>query len=299
MLWAQPGRRDLGPGTLDFVDLHLHTTHSDGRWGPRRVVEEAAARELVAISITDHDVLSALPEARAAAEERGIEFLDGVELSADWDGKLCHILGYGIDPENTALKAALASGKERMAGHVASVLEAVRASGGELTEQDLARYNTRYPTGASLVLGMLEHGVLRRGLDARRLLSLASREPRAYTAAEAIDLIHQADGLAVLAHPARLRRGRPLLGPEVFQPLVDAGLDGLEAWQIVQTADARTHYAAVAEQLGLITTGGSDCHGPRSTGVRVGSQQVPYAVLSALRERLACWRNASAPLMSS
>jgi hypothetical protein len=271
---------------LLFVDLHLHTTHSDGRWGPRRVVEEAAARGLAAISITDHDVLSALPEARAAAAEHGIELVDGVELSADWDGKLCHVLGYGIDPENVALKTALAEGKEGMARHVARVLEAVQAAGGDLDERDLARYNTRYPTGVSLVLGMLERGLLRRGADAGRLLKMASREPRAYTAGEAIDLIHRTGGVAVLAHPARLRRGQPLLEAQVFEPLVEAGLDGLEAWQIVQGADVRGHYLAVADQLGLIATGGSDCHGPRSSGVRIGSQQVPYSVVSALRQRL-------------
>src|SRR5215208_2736860 len=88
------------------VDLHLHSTHSDGRWRPRQVVEEAAARHLVAIAVTDHDVLDAIPEAAAAARERDIEFLTGVELTADWDGRTVHILGYGIDPLDGPLRAA-------------------------------------------------------------------------------------------------------------------------------------------------------------------------------------------------
>jgi predicted metal-dependent phosphoesterase TrpH len=273
-----------------FVDLHLHTTHSDGRWPPRQVIEEAAARQLAAVAVTDHDVVTGLPEARAAAAALGLDLLDGVELTADWDGKTCHMLGYGIDPGSAELLAALASGKRRMSRHVRRVLQAIQDSGHELSEQDLARYNTRYATGTSLVLGMLERGILRRTPHAGRLVALASREPRAYTAREAIDLIHRAGGLAVLAHPARLRRGEPLLPHAVFRPLLEAGLDGIEAWQIVQGEAAREHYRAVADQLGLLATGGSDCHGPRSSGVRIGSQQVPYAVLSELRERLAARR---------
>ena len=278
-----------------FVDLHLHTTRSDGRWSPRRVVEEAAQRNLAAIAITDHDVLSGLAEAQQAASEAGLEFLPGVELTADWDGRACHVLGYGIDPEDSPLKAALERGERRMAEHVGELLAAIREAGHELTAEDLERYNTRYATGTSVVLGMLERGILRGSGDAKKLLALASREPRAYTAVEAIDLIHAAGGLAVLAHPARLRRNEPLLPAEAFEPLVRAGLDGLEAWQIVQGDAARKHYLSVADRLGLLPTGGSDCHGPRSTGVRMGSQLVPYVVLEALRERLAGRRAARRP----
>jgi 3',5'-nucleoside bisphosphate phosphatase len=269
-----------------FVDLHLHSSHSDGRWRPRQVVEEASKLGLAAIALTDHDVLTGLREARAAADAHGIELIQGVELTADWDGRVSHILGYGIDPEDVGLNLALARGRSRMSQHVDEVLQEVRASGHDLSEQDLARYNTRYATGTSLVLGMLEHGILRRSSDATRLLTLASREPRAYTAAEAIELVHGAGGLAVLAHPARLRREQPLLAAEDLKPLVQAGLDGLEAWQIVHAETARDHYLVLADKLGLLATGGSDCHGPRRTGTRIGSQRVPYSVLTELGARL-------------
>jgi predicted metal-dependent phosphoesterase TrpH len=269
-----------------YVDLHLHTTHSDGRWAPREVVEQAAAAGLAAIAITDHDMVSGLAEAREAADQLGIEIVDGVELTADWDGRVCHVLGYGIDSENHHLRTALERGQRRMAAHVEELLSAVRAAGYELTKHDLSRYNTRYPTGASVVLGMLERGIIRRSPDARRLLKRAAKEPRAYTAAEAIDLIHHAAGLAVLAHPARLVASGRLRADDLSQ-LVRAGLDGLEAWQVVQADGHRQHYLQLASQLGLLATGGSDCHGPRSTGVRIGSQKVPYSVLIELRERLA------------
>ena len=192
------------------------------------------ARGLAAIAITDHDVLTGLVEARAAAGELGVELIDGIELTADWDGRVCHILGYGIDPANPVLNAALAAGEARMADHVDEMLAAIRASGHELSIDDLARYNTRYATGTSVVLGMIEKGILRGAANARQLLARATREPRAYTAAEAIGLIHDAGGVAALAHPVRLRRGEPLLGADTLAPLVAQGLDGLEVWHVLQ-----------------------------------------------------------------
>jgi 3',5'-nucleoside bisphosphate phosphatase len=266
-----------------YVDLHLHTTWSDGRWEPQRVVAEAAERGLAAVAVTDHDVTGGLAEASAAARERGIEILAGLELTADWDGRTVHILGYGIDPADARLQAALERGRRAMGEHVERVLEAIRAAGETLTADDLGKYRARYAGGASLVLAMVERGVLRRVSNGGALLRLASDEPRAYTAAEAIELIHGAGGLASLAHPAKVRRDQPLLGAEDLAPLVGAGLDGLEVWQIVHRGAERAHYAAVADDLGLLPTGGSDCHGPRrALGPRLGSQRVPYAVLERI-----------------
>ena len=282
-------RRVTGPTDHDrFVDLHLHTTWSDGRWEPRRVVEEAAARQLAAIAVADHDVVDGLAEARQAAREHGIAFLDGVELTAEWNGKTVHVLGYGIDPADQALTAALDRGRALMAAHVEEVLAALRQAGTPLTAEDLARYRVRYASGAALVLAMVEHGILRKASNGGALLRLASREPRAYTAVEAIRLIHAAGGLAALAHPAKIVRDRPHLGPDELRPLAEAGLDAVEVWQIVHGSAEREHYQTVAETLGLLVVGGSDCHGPRrSHGPRIGSQQVPRLVYEQIVAALA------------
>lgn len=273
------------------VDLHLHTTWSDGRWEPRRVVEEAAARGLAAIAVTDHDVVGALTEVSAAAEARGIAVLPGVELTADWDGRTVHVLGYGIDPPHPGLASALERGRAQMAAHVEEVLAALERAGTPLTEEDLAGYRVRYASGAALVLAMVERGILRKARNGASLLRLASREPRAYSAAEAIALIHAAGGVAALAHPAKIMRGRPHLTPDDLRPLVAAGLDGIEVWQIVHRAEERAHYQAVAAALGLLVVGGSDCHGPRrGLGPRIGTQGVPYAVYESLAEAIAARR---------
>jgi predicted metal-dependent phosphoesterase TrpH len=267
-----------------FVDLHLHTTHSDGRLRPAQSVAEASALGLIAIAITDHDVLDGVPEAQAAGERLGIEVVAGIELTADWEGRSAHLLGYFVDPAHPALLDALDRAKAAMGEHVRRVLDRARELGERIDEAALARYRARYVSGASLILGMLEQGVLRRG-HARELLVMASREPRAYTALEAIELIHRAGGLASLAHPVRLKRGQPLLTAEDLRPLVEGGLDGVEVWQIVHSNRARAHYAALALELGLVATGGSDCHGPTRRGLRMGTQQVPEWVLSEMKAR--------------
>ena len=166
-----------------------------------------------------------------------------------------------------------------MAAHVEQVLAALERAGTPLTADDLARYRVRYASGAALVLAMVEQGILRKAKNAGVLLRAASLEPRAYTAVEAIELIHAAGGLAALAHPAKIVRDRPRLPAEEIRPLAEAGLDAIEVWQIVHRREERQHYLRLAQELGLLIVGGSDCHGPRTTlGPRIGSQRVPYEV---------------------
>jgi len=278
------------------IDLHLHTTYSDGRLSPAEMVAAAAQRGLHAIAITDHDVLSGLDEALAAAPT-DLEVIPGIEMTAQWDGpRAVHILGYFVDPRDKALNAALQRAQTKMERHVDAVLAEVRKAGQTLDRTDLDRYRHRYAGGAALVLGMLERGVLR-GAPAgtgMRLLRLAAAEPRAYTAAEAISLIHGAGGVASLAHPAKVRRGKPLLDADDVQTMVNAGLDALEAWQWIPGGWGSQHYLALAAELGLLVSGGSDDHGKRTHDgrMRLGAQPIPDELLELLRERAQALRQA-------
>jgi len=286
MLWHNLAvTSPLTPGRT--VDLHLHTIRSDGRWTPRQVVEQAAARGLAAIAVTDHDVVGGLEEASHAAQAVGIELVAGIELTADWDGRTIHVLGHGIDPTEPTLLAALLRAERTMAAHVERVLEALADAGAPLDAAKLEKYRVKYAGGASLVLAMVEQGVLRRAKNASKLLRLAADEPRGYTATEAISLIHTAGGVASLAHPVKIRKGRPLLDAADLAPLLDAGLDGIEVWQIVHGPRERDHYAALADANGLLAVGGSDCHGPSSSKpARMGSQRIPYSAFEQLSERI-------------
>jgi hypothetical protein len=255
-------------------------------------VAAASERGLSAIAITDHDVLSGIEEASSAAP-RGLEIVPGIEMTAAWadSPRAVHILGYFVDVMNRELLGSLQRARDLMAAHVDLVLEAIRRVGGRLERQDLERYRHRYAGGAALVLGMLEGGVLR-GAPAgtgMRLLRMAAAEPRAYSVAEAIGLIHAAGGVASLAHPSKLRRAEPLLPAEALAPFAAVGLDAIEAWQWVPNGWGSRHYASVASELGLLVSGGSDDHGKRTTSgqMRLGAQSVRPEVLEALRERSA------------
>jgi predicted metal-dependent phosphoesterase TrpH len=272
-----------------FVDLHVHTTASDGRLSPAEAVRAASERGLSAVAITDHDVLTGLDEARKAAPP-DLEVVPAIEMTASWDGpRAVHVLGYFLDAGNPALQAALSKAQRAMERHVDTVLAAIRAVGGTLERHDLDRYRHRYAGGAALVLGMLEHGVLRGAAPGTgmRLLRLAAAEPRAYTVGEAVELIHEAGGVASLAHPAKIKRSQPLLSADELGPLIKEGFDALEAWQWIPGGWGSRHYLGVARDLGIFVSGGSDDHGKRAPdgAMRLGAQPVPPEVLEALRER--------------
>jgi predicted metal-dependent phosphoesterase TrpH len=183
-----------------------------------------------------------------------------------------------------------------MERHVSAVLQEIRATGGSLEAQDLERYRHRYAGGAALVLAMLERGVLKNSAPGTgmQLLRLAAAEPSAYSVHEASALIHGAGGIASLAHPSRVKRGRPLLSAADLEPLARAGLDAIEAWQWIPNGWGSDHYRALAAELGLFVSGGSDDHGKRARdgALRLGTQKIPAEVLEGLRERARSRRQA-------
>jgi hypothetical protein len=221
----------------------------------------------------------------------------GIEMTAQSQGpRAVHVLGYFVDPTDGALNAALERARTLMERHVDAVLGEIRKAGGSLERTDLDRYRHRYAGGAALVLGMLENGVLR-GAPAgtgMRLLRLAAAEPRAYSVADAIALIHGAGGVASLAHPARLHRTQPLQSADDLRSFVDLGIDALEAWQWIPGGWGSQHYLAVAAELNILVSGGSDDHGKVTADgrMRLGAQPIPDEVLEALRERAQSIRRA-------
>lgn len=281
-----------------MIDLHVHTTHSDGRLTPGEVVREAEARGIRHLAITDHDVLTGLPEAHAAAVGAGIEIIPGIEMTAAGEdsgtSSAVHVLGLYLDPADAALNAALLRARKLMQQHVDAVLASIRATGSSLEPAQLDRYRHRYAGGAALVLGMIDNGVLRQAPPGTgmHLLRLAAREPRAYTLVEAVDLIHAAGGAAVLAHPWVIKRRQPLLSATELEPFATAGIDAIEAWQRHANDRGSHHYQGVAAELGLLTSGGSDDHGKRDAdgGIALGRAPVPPDALAALRARAADWQ---------
>jgi len=271
--------------TRRFVDLHMHSTASDGAATPTAVVEAAKKAGLTAICLTDHDTLAGIPEARAAGERLGVRVIAGVELSAvDGAGYETHILGLHIarpEPLQLALDAYRIARRERALAIVARLnelgvavtVDAVLAEAGEaaIGRPHVAR---------ALVSGGFARDhreVFDRWLGAGRP---AFVEKRRLAMAEAFALIHEAGGLAVYAHPGGEGSRERVVA------LAALGMDGLEVRHPGHSAADIARLGVLAEQLDLLPSGGSDWHGAPEGPRTIGNMNVPEEWLERQEARL-------------
>jgi predicted metal-dependent phosphoesterase TrpH len=270
-------------------DLHTHSTFSDGTLDPEQVVELAVSRDLAGIALTDHDNTGGVERARAAAKGRDLTVLVGCELSAEHDGSPVHVLGYGFDPDEPAFaakRAWLAEGRVRRARRM---VERLRRLGAPV---ELDRVKELAGGGAigrpHIARAMVEAGVVT-DIDAAFGADWIGTGGRAYVAkdavtpVEAVELIHRAGGAAVLAHPS-IHAGASAVPEPVIRAMAAAGLDGLEVDHPDQPPADRARWRALAAELGLETTGASDCHGALF-GYRMGSERTPEATVDRLLAR--------------
>ena len=263
------------------VDLHAHTIFSDGLLSPEDLVARAARRGLAALAITDHDSVEALPRARAAAPP-GLEIVPGVEISAAMDDLDVHLLGYFVDPDHAGLRARL----DRFHGERQErVREIARRLGDLGLPIDVDRVMAAAGPGVvgrpHVAAAMVEAGLVTDFDQAFR--SFLSAQGAAYVprphfdVREAIELIHAASGVSVLAHPG------PTFADDGIERLVQIGLRGVEVWHPLHGTAAVRRYRGLAERWGLVETGGSDFHGPQR-GTDLGDVPVPATVLERLKE---------------
>lgn len=264
------------PGRLRF-DLQSHSLHSDGALTPTGVVEAAAAAGVELLALTDHDTAAGVPEAARAAAELGIDLVTGTEISSlDAGRQDLHILGYGIDPLHPELVAGLARSRSDRETRATKMADALRELGFALDEDVLAR---RADAGLSIGRPHLAQAVTavpenRPRLTAEGLLDPtdflvaylvegrpAFRPRAAPTVEEAIQLIHAAGGVAVWAHPFW-----DVNSTDAVLATIDrfraSGLDGVESFYVTHTREQTALLAARCAELGLLSTGSSDFHGP-------------------------------------
>jgi predicted metal-dependent phosphoesterase TrpH len=281
------------PRLLDsstLVDLHTHSTFSDGLLSPTALVEEAASRGVRTLALTDHDTVAGIPEARAAGERLGVEIIPGVELSTSLTGgEGVHLLGYLIDTDNPNLLQGLAAYAEARAERMTRMIERLSRVGA--------------PVDADQVRAIAGHGTVGRPHLARALIAAghASDVPDAFDRflgwgkpayvprprvdpRDAIALVRAAGGVAVLAHPFS-----PGGVESVLDSLVPAGLGGMEVDYGQYSAEEREVLREIATRRGLIATGGSDFHGPdMRAGRELGMVSASSGAVAALREVAAC-----------
>jgi len=278
--------------TLNRIDLHVHTTASDGVFRPAEVVALARRHRLDAIALTDHDTTAGLPEALAAAADSGLLVLPGVELAAvQPDGETIDLLGYGMDIADSALQTRLRELREARQNRAGRIVARLATLGLPIPlERVLALAGGGAVARPHIAQALLEAGYV--GSRKEAFDRYIGNDGPAYVphfqmpVEEAIALIHAAGGVAALAHPVRVRDYAARLGP-----WVDAGLDGLEVYYPdhtpVFTRDARGN----ARRYGLIMTGGSDFHGAGTDGaITLGSQRVPPACVEQILARAARYR---------
>ncbi|HET6638307.1 MAG TPA: PHP domain-containing protein [Gemmatimonadota bacterium] len=265
------------------VDLHCHTTVSDGALTPAELTRLASSRGLSLLAITDHDAIDALAEARRAAPP-GLEILSGAELTVHVADREAHILAYGIDAQNPALNAALTdlAGKREARAReiVARLVELgveiefadVQAASGSGT---IARPHVARALVARGHVASLDEAFRRwLGRHAPAFVPKQALSPR-----DAFELIKQAGGIASLAHPGTFRRD------DLIPVLVESGLQALEVRHTEHSAARTRHYEALARDLDLLPTGGSDFHGTPGHRSRLGTPTVPDEWAAALVAR--------------
>ncbi len=274
--------------TEEFADLHMHSFYSDGLLSPEAIVHHAAMIGLRAIALTDHDTAEGYHEALGAGSRLGVEVISGIELSAMIDGRDAHILGYFFDPENFILQNALQKYKDARVERAKRILKKLEEFNIYISFEEVQAKAGRGVIARPHIADLLiEKGhsdniyqVFNQylGQDAA-----AYEEKYKISPVEAVDLIHQAGGLAVIAHPTL-----NLKESHVYE-MIRAGVDGIECTHPKHTPLSATHFARIAAQHKILEAGGSDCHGRGQ--IQIGNWKIPYANIEKMKKRLEDFQN--------
>lgn len=272
-----------------IADLHAHTTASDGDDTPSRFVVRAIQEKLTAIAITDHDTLAGIPEAIKIAKQmtgRSIEIVPGIELSTTWNETEYHLLGLWVDYENAALKQAAAdicaSRHERFLAYVSGLNSLNFVIPAHRVESTIAISSSLGRRHVVQLLKEAGYQNSRHSFFSEILPSVQAQVPRKklLPIAEAIELIHHAGGLAILAHPPAI------FDLQHFQKLKVYQLDGMEYHYPNCTATQSDFILSIAKELGMICSAGSDFHGynnfNKQTVGRIGLSRSEYSVLKQI-----------------
>jgi len=259
-----------------YADFHAHTTASDGTTEPEALVRLAKECGLTYLAVTDHDTTAAVPRALVAAREVGIRLMCGVELSAEGAPGKCHMLGLGIDPGHAEMNATLRELSESRRARNEKIITRLRSLGIDIT---MAEVTAVAPAGANVgrphfAQTLIAKGVVQTNQEAfdRYLADDAAAYVTrdSLTPTEAIRLVHDAGGLAFIAHPGLLRLSEQETFQTRFAALKALGMDGIEAYYSAYSPALTEKLLRIAEKLGLMVTGGSDFHGDNKPGVHLG-----------------------------
>lgn len=282
---------------MKYADLHAHTVESDGTYTPVQLVREAVARGLSAVAIVDHDSVGAVACALEEAKKTNCEIIPGIELTAQQDNQEIHILGYFLDYQQEVLLDKLKLARQNRVERVYKILENLKELGVELNAQtvfDIAGFGRRLPNHGLAASGC---GTVGRMHIARALVKdgwvsstaeafrkyIGDRSPAyvlgfRFSPPEAIKLIRDAGGVAVLAHPYILENDG------LIAEFARCGLQGLEVYYPEHSQSLVNFYLDLAKKLDLLITGGSDFHGSAKPNIKLGMIKIPFELVEKLRQ---------------
>lgn len=271
---------------MKFADLHLHSRFSDGTYAPDDLAVIGRQYGFSALALTDHDSVEGCAAAAVACEQGGIQFIPGTELTAETDGNEVHFIGYFIDVTDPGLLTALAKFQSVRQNRIREIVARINHLNIPLkAERVFALANCRSPGRPHVGRALVQDGfcvnqdeAFDRFLKKHRPAWVPKFKISAH---DAIELIHQAGGLAVLAHPGLNRND------DIIPDLVAAGMDGLECYHSKHPPVAVHRYLQLAKTYNLVVTGGSDCHGHSKGNPVVGHVKLPYEHVEQLCARVA------------
>ncbi|MBI3418187.1 MAG: PHP domain-containing protein [Verrucomicrobia bacterium] len=270
---------------MHFADLHLHTHFSDGTYSPEELVGHAQHYGLKLLSLTDHDTVEGCARMAIACGAAAIEFIPGSEFTAEVRGRELHLLGYFLDTANEKLLAEIAKFQAVRQNRIREMVARLNELGIPL-EADVvfAIANCRSPGRPHVGRALVQTGHCAT-LDEAFERFLKKNRPAwvpkfKMSAVDAIELIHQAGGLAVMAHPGLNN------SDDLIYQLAEAKLDGLECFHSKHSNATSEHYLKIAAELKLVVTGGSDCHGMNKGKPLIGSIKLPEIFVERMKRRL-------------
>jgi predicted metal-dependent phosphoesterase TrpH len=269
----------------NYVDLHMHTTASDGLYSPTELMQRAKEVGLHAVALTDHDTTNGIEEALQTAQALGIDFIPGIEINTDVSGGEVHVLGYFIEYQRTAFQATLNVLRDARERRGERMVERLNEEGVHIKWERVRAIAQGSVGRPHVAKALLEAGYVQsigEAFDKYIGSGKPAYVPRyKLTPEHAVQLIVSANGLPVIAHPVTLP-GLDLL--RTWLPaLKEAGLVGLETYYGQYTQQDEQALVALAHQYDLIPTGGTDFHGPGIHPTPLGGRYVPYAAVEQLK----------------
>lgn len=274
-------------------ELHVHSTYSDGSVSPEGLLQHAATIGLSVLAITDHDNAGGARVALPLADHYGIELIPAIEFTSRWDGiwgpqteAESDVLGYFIDPNHAAFQAREQASVADDFDRLAACCVRLTALGYPVAIEEVQAENPRFAGMRHLRDVLAKKGYAPSNWDAAKIANPVWEAGRkaCFSLAEQVAMIHAAGGVAILAHPDFMNEGQPIQAAQVAA-LVEIGVDGLEAYHRMLDALLTAHLQRLADQFGLLVTGGSDEHGWSPDLPHLGVQPVTRDMVEALRMR--------------